>query len=363
VNLLKTPLRRATAVVAGTFIGLGGAVALAAPASAHAPTLSHSAPCVSKDGWTIDWSIGNDFGLDANVVKAEVTDKAGKKLDISDVTTGTLVPKNSDVDASKQIHGLTKVTDESTTEVTLTVILKWTDGYTNDGQKIGGDNNGGYGRDKGHRNGPPLTEKAYKPTTPCETTPPVETPPVETPPVETPPVETPPVTTAPPVETTAPPSSPTPTPTETGPVLPVPTPSTSDEPAEFTPIVEMDCTTITIGMDNPAKGIAWGMHFKTTKGEERDITVNPGEKKTEKFSATAGFKVTVTLTVTVEGKTYSDFTTIAWEKPDNCDNGSGGGLPVTGAAAGGIAGGAALLLAAGGFLFFMARRRKVKFTA
>jgi hypothetical protein len=45
------------------------------------------------------------------------------------------------------------------------------------------------------------------------------------------------------------------------------------------------------------------------------------------------------------------------------DNGSSGGLPVTGAAAGGIAGGAAVLLAAGGVLFVMARRRKVKFTA
>jgi hypothetical protein len=44
-------------------------------------------------------------------------------------------------------------------------------------------------------------------------------------------------------------------------------------------------------------------------------------------------------------------------------NGSGGGLPVTGAAAGTIAGCAALLLIVGAVLFAMSRRRKVKFTA
>jgi LPXTG-motif cell wall-anchored protein len=44
-------------------------------------------------------------------------------------------------------------------------------------------------------------------------------------------------------------------------------------------------------------------------------------------------------------------------------NGSGGGLPVTGAAAGTIAGAAALLLVVGAVLFVMSRRRKVKFTA
>lgn len=359
MNLLKTPLRRATAVVAGSFIGLAGAVALAAPASAHYPSASGSTPCVSKDGsWTVDWSIGNDYNLDAVVSKISVADQNGKDLGITGdiVADGKVVPPYSDKDATKQIHGTTVVTKTSADKATLTLVLKWTDGYTNDGQGGGSDK-------RGNRNAVPLVTSVNKPTTPCETTPP----PTETttpPPTETttpPPTET---TTAPPTETTtAPPSSPTPTPSETGPVLPVPTPSTSDEPAEFTPIVEMDCTTITIGMDNPAKGIAWGMHFKTTKGEERDITVKPGEKKTEKFSATAGFKVTVTLTVTVEGKTYSDYTTIAWEKPDNCDNGGGGGLPVTGAAAGGIAGGAVLLLAIGGGLFFLARRRKVNFTA
>jgi LPXTG-motif cell wall-anchored protein len=99
----------------------------------------------------------------------------------------------------------------------------------------------------------------------------------------------------------------------------------------------------------------------SSKGEKRTLTVKPGEKKSEKFSATPGF----TLTITAEGVEGSE--TIEYERPEDCDSSGGGAgepeLPLTGAAAGGIAGGAALLLAAGAFLFVMARRRKVKFTA
>jgi LPXTG-motif cell wall-anchored protein len=121
----------------------------------------------------------------------------------------------------------------------------------------------------------------------------------------------------------------------------------------------MDCTTLTIGLDNPADGVPITLHYKTSKGEERDTTINPGEKKTDKFSATPGF----TVTVSAPGLDNST-ETIAYEQPDNCDNsGGGGGLAKTGAAAGSIAGGAAVLLIAGGVLFFLARRRKVKFTA
>jgi hypothetical protein len=355
VNLLKTPLRRTTALVAGSFLGLAGAVALAAPASAHYPSASGSSPCVSNEGeWTVDWSIGNDYGQDATVSSITAKDSAGKALDINGeiVAPGKIVPPYSDKNGAAQIHGSSVV--KGADAASIRVVLLWTDGYTNDGQ---------------NRHAEPLKVTVNKPTEKCVTESPTPTPsqttssPTPTPSETTSsPTPTPSETTSP-TPSDTPTTSPTPTPTESTPTLPVPTPSTSDEPAEFTPIVEMDCTTITIGMDNPTDGIAWGMHFKTTKGEERDITIKPGEKKTEKFSATPGFKVTVTLTVTVDGQTYSDFTTIAYEKPDNCDNGEGGGLPVTGAAAGGIAGGAAVLLAVGAGLFFMARRRKVNFTA
>jgi LPXTG-motif cell wall-anchored protein len=122
----------------------------------------------------------------------------------------------------------------------------------------------------------------------------------------------------------------------------------------------MDCTSLTIGLDNPPGGFTFPLHFETSTGEVRDLTIAPGEKKTEKFSATPGFKVTVSL----QGDPTTG-ETITYKKPAGCDTagGGGGGLPVTGAAAGTIAGGAGLLLGIGAALFFIARRRKVKFTA
>lgn len=329
MNLLRNKLRRTTAVVAGSIVGLAGVVALAAPASAHSPTVSGTSSCADGD-WAVDWKFGNDYGSDATVTSITAVTNTGAKVAVTgDITTAASIPAYSgdrQNNAAAAVSGHSVVKDHSADDVTVTVILFWPkDGYTNDGKN-------------GH--GAPYVKTVPKPDENCT-----------------------PTTPASPSET--PSTSPTPTPSETTPALPVPTPSTSEStPADFTPIVEMDCTTITIGMDNPANGIEWRMHFKTTKGEERDLTIKPGEKKSEMFSAVPGFKVTVTLSVTVEGKTYSDFTTIDYTKPSNCDDsGSGGGLPVTGAAAGGIAGGAAVLLAIGVVLFVLARRRKVKFTA
>jgi hypothetical protein len=336
VNLLKSKLRRTSAVVAGSIIGLAGVAVFAAPASAHAPTIDGTASCVSDKGWTVDWSVGNDFDLDATVTSVTATDQSGKELKVTGALAESVtVPANSDDNAAGQVKGATEVTDEDVTAVTLTVILKWSDGYTNDGQspadvqalsRKGGHNGGG-----GKHNGPPLTKTVDKGEK-CTS-------------------EEPPATT-----------EPTPTPTETTPTLPVPTPSTTDEPGEFTPIIEEDCDTITIGIDNPSDGLEWKLTYETSKGEKREVTVKPGEKKTETFSAKAGFSIKLTLAVTYEGETYSDYTTIEYQGPGDC-SGEGGGLPVTGAAAGGIAGGAAVLLALGALLFVMARRRKLKFTA
>ena len=199
------------------------------------------------------------------------------------------------------------------------------DNYTNDGKD-------------GHR--PPEYTTVGKPETKCEGTP-----------------STPPTTA--PTTTPATPESPSPTPTET-PTLPVPT----DAPNVFTPILDEDCTTMTIGADNPADGITWKFDLKTSKGEERSFTLKPGEKHTEKFSATEGFSIKVTISVTVEGKTYSDFDTVKYEKPGDCTGGEGGGgLAKTGTPTAAIAGSAVAILALGAVLFFLARRRKVKFTA
>jgi LPXTG-motif cell wall-anchored protein len=120
---------------------------------------------------------------------------------------------------------------------------------------------------------------------------------------------------------------------------------------------------MTLGLHNPTKDVDITMVFKTTKGETRTVVVKPGETKSEKFSATEGFKVDWTLTATVDGKTESDTISVPFVEGADCSDGEGGGLPVTGAAAGGVAAGAAGLLGVGALLFVMARRRKVKFTA
>lgn len=342
MKLLKSPLRRTTAILAGAFLGMAGAVAIAAPASAHSPSVTGDTPCLSGDSWTIDWSVGNDYRDDATVGAVFVTDRRGDNLSITGPITdeGVTVPARSANRPGAQVHGSTTVSNRVVQAAVITVVLVWPDGYTNDGKD-------------GHIN--PVTYTVRKPAK-CAT------------PEPTPTQPTPTVPTPSDIPSDAPSDSPSDTPSESPsapptPELPVPTPSTSaSEPDVFTPIIDMTCDTITIGMDNPAGGVEWQMHFKTSKGEERDLTIAPGEKKSEKFSATAGFTVTVTLTVTFEGETYSDFTTVDFQKPGDC-SGEGGGLPVTGAAAGTIAGGAAVLLAIGGVLFFMARRRKVKFTA
>ena len=132
------------------------------------------------------------------------------------------------------------------------------------------------------------------------------------------------------------PTQPTPTQPSPSPSLPIP-----PVPAEPTPILTMDCTSITIGLDNPAKGIEFKLHIEPSTGSDTDLVVKPGEKKTAKFAATAGFKLTVTISATYDGKSYSDTDTVDYVQPDDCTSGSGGGCPSTGAAAGPLAGGAA----------------------
>jgi LPXTG-motif cell wall-anchored protein len=297
VNLLKSPLRRTTAVLVGAFIGMAGAVAIAAPASAHSPVVKGSTTCVKDGSWTIDWAVGNDYGTDATVAQL--------KLDPSDATiTGPVtkkqpngknakIPANSAGNVGDQIHGSTTVTDK-VGAVTLYVWLHWRD-YTTPNDK-------------------PAKFTVNKPDLCAPSSPP---------------------------PTTTPPT----------------------QPGQPTPILSQDCTTITVGLSNPANGKEFTLEFKTSKGEQRSDVVKPGKSASEMFSAVPGFTVTRSIKG-VEGSSV----TIEYKKPGNCDTaggggGSGGPLPVTGSAASSIAGGAAVLLIAGGVLFFVARRRRVKFTA
>jgi LPXTG-motif cell wall-anchored protein len=304
---LKSPLRRTAVLTAGALIGLSGAFALTGPASAHHNEVAGKAVCDTKTGdWTVDWTVNAISGGHAPTYKwtAVTLTPAGTTIDNADIAV-----TGKDLIDGKELTGK-QIVPGKETSASLTVAAKWSN--NNEAQKTGTVEFGGK----------------------CEKTPTDE-----------------------PSTPTEEPSTPTEEPS-TPPEVP------SDLPGEPEPIFEADCDTITIGLDNPENGIKFTLKFKTSKGEERTLVINPGEKKSETFSATPGFSIKLTFSATVEGKTFSETTTIDYEQPEDCDsNGGGGGLPVTGAAAGGIAGGAGVLLAAGAGLFFMARRRKVNFTA
>jgi hypothetical protein len=287
---IRTPFRRTTAVVAGAFIGLAGAFAFIAPASAHTGALTSTSECTDT-GWKTTWTLTTTRTSGKTAVISNVQAKGGGSDLKTFVDGGTVVGDGTFTDS--QTFG------KDVRYAELKFHLTWGEGSHTYETDVWSD---------------------AKPQTPC--------------------------------------TYPTPTPTPT--VSPTPTPTaTTPAPGQPTPILEQDCTTMTIGLDNPAEGKTITLKFKTSKGEERTTVIKPGETKTEKFSAVPGFTVTVSAKG-LEGGSE----TIPYQQPDNCDTqGSGGGLPVTGAAAGTIAGGAALLLAVGAVLFVITRRRKVKFTA
>ena len=335
MNLLKSPLRRTTAVVAGAFIGLAGAVAVAAPASAHHPELWGDASCADEGGWNIDWALKPVAPIDGRITEVKVWED-GQNVD----NPLTKIVKGAELKVDTTIEDSQHVSSDVET-VKVKVIATWVypdktlafdtsgehgdnDGDGNDDGDHDGDENGSGGNYGGHHKPKPIVASSdYEVTRPEGCKPDKPTPPTKP---TTPPTEEP------------------------------------TEPGEPSLIVEADCDSLTIGLDNPEDGITIPLVFKTSKGETRELVVKPGETKTLTFSATPGFS----LTVAVKGF-EDDAQTIPYEQPEDCSGQGGGaeepGLPVTGAAAGGIAGGAGLLLILGGALFFVARRRRIRFTA
>ncbi|GAA4968686.1 hypothetical protein GCM10025331_72060 [Actinoplanes utahensis] len=326
----KSPLSRATALVAGSLIGMAGVVAFASPAQAHHSTVVGTANCDTVSGkYVVDWTvngIGSPQKLTFQFTKVEllpagtkfeepVTIVEGKDLDNGRYTGKQLVPGDAK-------------------SATLTVKAWWGEnaGDQSDVSKT-----------------VPLGGDCKKPETPAEN---------PSTPAEQP--STPAEQPSTPAEQPSTPAEQPSTPTDE-PSTPVSIPE--DVPAE--PIFNVTCDTIEIGVDNTKNTTPFKVDYETSKGEKRSLTIPAGKKGSELFSATEGFSVNVTFTVEYKGKTYTESGTIPFEKPaEGCDDGgNGGGLPVTGAAAGGVAGGAAVLLAVGAGMFFVARRRKVKFTA
>ena len=308
---LKSPLRRTAVLTAGALIGLSGAFALTGPASAHHSVVSGAAECDTKTGdWVVTWKVNAFSGYKDNAPTFEwtkvVLDPADHKISNDDIAVN-----GKQLQDAQELVGTQRLDDEHKS-ASLTVAAKWSNGQADKEDHTA----------RVDVSGPCDKTPSEEPSTPSEE-----------------------------------PSTPSEEPS-TPPEVP------ADLPGEPKPIFEADCDTMTIGLDNPADGVKFKLEFATSKGEERTLVINPGEKKSETFSAVPGFSIKLTFTATVDDESFSETTTIDYEQPEDCDtSGNGGGLPVTGAAAGGLAGGAGALLAVGVGLFFMARRRKVKFTA
>jgi hypothetical protein len=324
-------LRRSAAIVAGAFVGLVGAVAIAAPASAHHPTVTPESACVNPDGtWQVTWSVSNSE-TDITATLVSVKSEPADRSTITNIVDNAILPVQGD----GPLIGV-QTLNKFVLVARLTVRGHW----VRDGGDIYKDAVGWIGRPK---------EKCTSPSpSPSESTPTPE--PSESFPTPEPSESFP-----------TPPTSPTPSPSETA-------------PTEAQWVYAESCDTLTVGVDVPADWDALTVTFTPSTGAAKTVTAPPGEETVVDFPASAELKVVASA------KGYEDeAATITYQKPADCDSagsggsipvtgspagGNGGGnLPVTGAAVGGIAAGAAVLLAIGGALFFMARRRKVKFTA
>jgi LPXTG-motif cell wall-anchored protein len=316
VNVSKSPLRRVSALAAGSLIGLAGVAVFATPAFAHHSTISGKTSCVDGNR-VVEWTVnaigdGRSENQTATFTTVDVF-PAKSTLDNPDlVVNGTPIKAGVPITAKQVISG-------DATEASLSLVAKWSNPDYYNGEVTTGNVTF---TDECKKTEPPTDD----PSTPSE-------------------------------EPSTPSEEPS-TPSEE----PSTPPTLGDVPAE--PTLEMTCDTISLGVDNTNNSTPVKIEYETSKGEKRTLVVAPGKEGAEKFSAGQGFSVEVTYTVEYKGTTFTATYEVPWQEPtEGCDDGEGGGLPVTGAAAGGVAAGAGGLLVIGAALFFVARRRKVKFTA
>ncbi|MDW5324062.1 cell wall anchor protein [Plantactinospora sp. KLBMP9567] len=308
----KLSLRRSAAVLGAAFLGLGAAVAIAAPASAHHPEIyGKYCKVEGSNNYEFQWTVGNSETIKAEVIRvepgpvgdikvgAEMNPRGGKPLTGTETRTA---PSKGKLDKSLLVEAKWKRPDR---------ILK-------EHRKVDA-------RDMGKCKTPPTT-----------------------------PPTTPPATSTPTPEPT-PSATPTPEPTPSTTPTPEPTPSTTPEPVEPVGTYESTCDELIITLENTTDAEI-SVVLTPNEGEAKTLTVAAGETGSVKFPAEEGLVVTPSG----EGLTGEP---IEYEQPENCGGGGGGELPLTGAAAGGIAAGAVLLLAAGVVLYIVARRRRVTFTA
>ncbi|MFF5080868.1 cell wall anchor protein [Actinoplanes sp. NPDC000266] len=389
MNLLKSKLRRSTAVVAGTLIGLAGVAFFASPASAHHSVVKGTPTCDTATGdWTINWSVDAVGVYKAQPFKlAEVKVTPEGTIDGIKETEGPDFPFKS----GEPVLGTQKVAS-GTESVTLAVKAMWKekdgnwwvepkpstgtvtfDGTcTKDAPKPDAQLASSCdGVTVTLSNGKDAKKDAEFTIVGTDFTKNV-----------TVKVGEEPVTVSIPAK-------------NAGKV--VVTEKSSDKPVlvgkweepkdcqqpedNFEGGYQVTCDSLIFQVDNTKGKTTIEVTFTPNKGAAQTIVAKPGEKKQVTFKGEKGLEVTPKF----KGE---EFEAIKWddeEKPAECNSaspspsasastspapapGQGGGddeetLPLTGAAAGGIAAGAAALLAAGAVLFILARRRKLKFTA
>jgi LPXTG-motif cell wall-anchored protein len=132
LTLLKSSLRRSATVVASALIGLGGAAAVAAPASAHDAAITGTTTCNASTGkHDVTWTLTNDWGTDATVQNLQIVPNDApvddKKVALADGYT--LPQKSNNVDG---VVTFTQSLDSDATSITISFDAKWTD-YTDTG--------------------------------------------------------------------------------------------------------------------------------------------------------------------------------------------------------------------------------------
>ncbi|MCM4076678.1 cell wall anchor protein [Paractinoplanes hotanensis] len=377
MNLLKSKLRRATAVAAGTLIGLAGVAFFASPASAHHSAVKGTAVCDTTTGdWVVDWSVDTDSEGHAEAyrfVRVESTPE-GSPVEGIVHTPDDANPVFPHKDG-ETLKGTQRVDGEAKS-ASLTVQAKWDNEYTEWEPQTGTVEFDGV-----------CSKDAPKPdaqlVSDCDGVT---------------------ITLANGAEATADakftiigsedfkkdvtvkageePAT-VKVPAENAKKIVV-TEASSEEPVlegewkqpencepedNASRYFEATCESLIFTIDNTKGTEAITATFTPNKGEPKSLTVKAGDKGSVTFKGEKGLKVT-------PAENGESGEAIDWDaqKPEDCDAtptptptesspGEGGGLPVTGPVAGSIAGGAALLLAAGAVLFILARRRKVKFTA
>jgi LPXTG-motif cell wall-anchored protein len=356
-------LRRLTALVGGTLLGLTAVLALAGPASAHHSVVSGEATCDTTTGeWVVTWTVNSvaPEGVDHyKLVKVDLKPDGSTVSNITATTDDTYPHEvGTPLVGEQRLPG-------TATRARLAVQAKWENGFEEKypvGAKVRF--GGKCVQDKPKPNASfesacdgsvtvTLTnaEDAKVPAaftvTAGEFTKDVSVKPGESVPV------------AVPAEFAAKISVKSGDQEFTG---------GFEQPEDCPPVhvsSRSDCDSLTIAIENPAGTTPVEATLTPNGGEAKKVTVAPGETEEVMFDAEEGTVVKLTI-----GDQSGE---IAWEKPDNCGAvpsespspvpGGGGNLPVTGSSTLTAVGIAAGLLAAGTALFFVFRRRRIRFTA